>query len=523
MEGYRYGKLMEVILAAKKGLSPTRPVHLFGGGHPMVFAFAALAGVDFFDSSSYIKYAKDDRLIFPDSSRRLSEIEELACCCPVCSKHTVPELRKMEKEERTSLLAQHNLGVMFQEIRAVRDAIAGEFLFELVEQRCRSHPSLVEVLNVLEKAQSDMEKAVAVSRRTALFELSEFSMKRPILVRYQQRLRSRWQPFGPFYTLLDDMDSRIRKPYAIGHAGFIHRYLKTHLDDEEASSPVLAMVNSRLGYVPLELSEIYPIAQSVTHSVPFPEGQTPFQEDRKALVEEKGISFVELGEKAPKDLPGKLKRLWEKSYHKSLGIDLRAFQDVFDDFRSLRLKGSTTPFFDIQLLTAVLDYQLGRGAFEAIFLNRPPKDPFPKYGFQRFTTEELEDADISFVKSKNTGKIRNVHGGGEHLLSMHAFDGFFLLKRVAAWRLNQHLSGRHRVKVDPDSAQFNLKGKSVFARFVLEADPDIRPGDEVVVVDPEGKTVAVGSALLTAEEMKAFEVGMAVKVSQGLGKKDKKK
>ena len=65
MEQYRFADLVDVIIASKKGLMPARPVHLFGAGHPMVFALAILLGCDMFDSASYAKFARDDRLMFP--------------------------------------------------------------------------------------------------------------------------------------------------------------------------------------------------------------------------------------------------------------------------------------------------------------------------------------------------------------------------------------------------------------------------------------------------------------------------
>ena len=36
MEQYRFAELADVIVASKKGLDPSRPVHLFGAGHPML-------------------------------------------------------------------------------------------------------------------------------------------------------------------------------------------------------------------------------------------------------------------------------------------------------------------------------------------------------------------------------------------------------------------------------------------------------------------------------------------------------
>src|SRR5213594_1127452 len=53
LETYRFRDLVRVIIASKKGLDPSKPVHLFGAGHPLVFPLAALLGCDLFDSASY--------------------------------------------------------------------------------------------------------------------------------------------------------------------------------------------------------------------------------------------------------------------------------------------------------------------------------------------------------------------------------------------------------------------------------------------------------------------------------------
>ena len=314
------------------------------------------------------------------------------------------------------------------------------------------------------------------------------------------------------------MSATVRKPYTIGFSGFIHKYLKERPGDERSSYPLLGMVKTKMGLVPLELGEMYPVAQSVMNSVHYPEECFPFSGEHMKFCEKKGVTFIEVGKKAPKDIMGKLKRTWDRKLKESSTLSFREFRDIVSDFRSLRLKGSRTPFFDLLMLVSVLDYQFGAGAFEAIFLDRKTEEPLPSYLFQRFTTEEIEDAGIEFVKSKNTGKIRNILGNGKHLLSMHAHDGFFILKKTAGLRFSEH-TGRYLVTVESETAQFNRKGKSVFAKFVLDADCNIRPGDEVVVVDEGKRPVAVGSALLTTDEMKAFKTGIAVKVSEGMEKK----
>ncbi|MFQ6013601.1 MAG: PUA domain-containing protein [Thermoplasmata archaeon] len=50
---------------------------------------------------------------------------------------------------------------------------------------------------------------------------------------------------------------------------------------------------------------------------------------------------------------------------------------------------------------------------------------------------------------------------------------------------------------------------------MVEADPELRPWEEVLVVDQKDALLAVGRALMNREEMRAFSVGQAVKVREG--------
>ncbi len=75
MEQYRFADLVDVIVASKKGLNPSRPVHLFGAGHPMVFSLAVLLGCDMFDSASYAKFARDDRLMTVEGTMHLADMK----------------------------------------------------------------------------------------------------------------------------------------------------------------------------------------------------------------------------------------------------------------------------------------------------------------------------------------------------------------------------------------------------------------------------------------------------------------
>ena len=81
----------------------------------------------------------------------------MPCSCEVCTKYTPDDLRAMPKEKRRDLIAQHNLHVSFAELRLIGQAIYEGSLMELVEERCRAHPALLEAVRHLGNYSADLE------------------------------------------------------------------------------------------------------------------------------------------------------------------------------------------------------------------------------------------------------------------------------------------------------------------------------------------------------------------------------
>ncbi|MGC9346213.1 MAG: PUA domain-containing protein, partial [Candidatus Bathyarchaeales archaeon] len=95
-------------------------------------------------------------------------------------------------------------------------------------------------------------------------------------------------------------------------------------------------------------------------------------------------------------------------------------------------------------------------------------------------------------------------------------DGLFSLSIAGAKRIVKNAnSARCLVTVRDDVSKFIAEGGDVFAGHVIKADSDIRPKDEVIVVNEGGEVLAVGRAVLSGEEMEAFKKGVAVKVRRG--------
>jgi 7-cyano-7-deazaguanine tRNA-ribosyltransferase len=449
METYRFRDLVRVIIASKQGLTPRLPVHLFGAGHPMVFALVALLGCDLFDSASYAKYARAGRMMFPDGTRHAEEIEYTSCECPACTSRTPEEMRKDERG-----IAEHNLWVSFAEIGRVRQAIKGGELWELAERRCRAHPSLLEGLKELRKHNEWLERFEPVSRHTALMYTGPETIHRPILYRFRARLQSRYSSPRP-RTLV--MFPEAAKPYGLHYASAMEKV------QEVCNAHFL--VKSAFGPVPIELDEMYPISQSLV----------PQQLD---------LEVVEAME------------VWARQFIVGAGYEFGVVWEGDPTLASLepRREAREPIDWDVERVRATADMQFGRGAADALLAGK-----------------------VELVTSKRTGRIRNVIVDGRHVLSMRAHDGMFSLRAEGGKLLHAGLPAPSlRVVVETETAEFNRQGKNVFAKFVGEADSDLRPGDEVLVVDREDRLAAVGQALLNPEEMIAFERGLAVKVREGL-------
>ena len=162
MEQQKYRDLAKIMLASKSNLSPNRPVHMCGCGHPMLFPMLIAMGADLFDSAAYVLFARDGRLLTPWGTERISEIEEWPIITPSVANITPSEVRAMKKQERTILLSKFNLEVTLQEMSRCRQAIRDGTIWRLAERRSHEHPALREAFLwlVTNPARSSMDPLI---------------------------------------------------------------------------------------------------------------------------------------------------------------------------------------------------------------------------------------------------------------------------------------------------------------------------------------------------------------------------
>ncbi|HIP63250.1 MAG TPA: pseudouridine synthase [Archaeoglobus profundus] len=152
----------------------------------------------------------------------------------------------------------------------------------------------------------------------------------------------------------------------------------------------------------------------------------------------------------------------------------------------------------LRMVRVIADYQFGKGAGKVLFPDT-----------------------CKFVLSPTTGRIRQIKDKGVRIATLKADSGWFTLSIEGARRLHKAFEyPKLRVVVMKEVGKFIAEGRNVFAKHVVDVDPEIRANDEVLVVDEDDNLLATGKAILCAKEMLEFKRGVAVSVRQSIKRCD---
>lgn len=256
LESYQYDKLADIILTARSNSDFSRPIHLFGGGHPMFMAMSVLLGVDFFDSASYVKYARDGRMLYPDGTRDLSKLRTLPQWSPLYGKYTVKELIAADRDERTEALSRHNLWAIFSEINEIKERIYQNTLWQYAESRSRSHPYLYKAFRRILERKDNLLKFEPLYRRSSFHYYDSYSNDHPSMKRLSD------------FTL--NFLSENRKDTIIIPAGSRNPGKRDYglIRDIYEKYDVNMLVPWCNTFVPVELEDTYPIEQMISSEIP---------------------------------------------------------------------------------------------------------------------------------------------------------------------------------------------------------------------------------------------------------------
>ncbi|ADP78066.1 archaeosine tRNA-ribosyltransferase [Methanothermus fervidus DSM 2088] len=457
LESYDYRTIVNIVMSSVQHLPRSRPIHLMGAGHPMLFALMVAMGCDLFDSAAYMLYAQDDRFLSPHGTYKLQDLQEMPCTCPICLEYTPEELRRMEKDERYKLISQHNLYVSFSEMRRVRQAIYDGSLMELVEKRCRSHPTLLDAYRELLKYKKFIEKYDPVTKPSAFFYLGPESLRRVEIYRHFKKIKQ--LPKRSRAILLPSYG----KPYNRNIPKKIKGFYRIGNSSKPIEESQFFVVDVPFCIIPLGVDELYPLAQC---EVP----KNYDLEMKEFLIKKIEDLFEEYEEVLVNELVNE---------RFDLGLSNKYRDDIEIE----------TKIEDLEIVKLMADYQFGEGSGEALF-----------------------NGNIRVLRSRKTGRIRYIYEDDVLLATIRPPDGFIILTWDGAKKLHENREyPLNRVVVNEEAEPFVKAGRNVFAKFIIDCDKKIRANDEVLVVNKDDELIAFGKAVLSSYEMMEFERGVAVK------------
>ena len=492
MEQQRYRELFEILLASKSSLPPDRPVHFFGCGHPLLFPMAIALGVDMFDSAAYAIFARDDRLLTPEGTVKLGDIQEWPFHSHALFGITPQIVREMEKDERSIILAKHNLEVTQAELARCREAIRNGTIWELAEKRSHASPHLREAFVWLQEQLDDPDdgpvgdsvlQIIASTNplRRGGEGLGEEIDFRPHILHIQALLATRWRVPGSWWDSTSGPPERVLliegapPPWRISALGPVIEQLV----DEPRT---VVMISTPIGLVPFSLEDLSPWCHLTG-----PDGiWDPIFDDLEVIeaLDEFGLSKTPLVRIIPQE---------EVEEHPE-AAGVREWLDRCSVVDKLALLCAINPSDGCKI------------------------------------TDEMTS------RRSRTDRVVNVNSGGKHILSPRLTDGGISLTTHGASVANELNSspipefgsseegsdfpGIPRVCIIDDAIPFVGKGRNVMHGYISGADSHLTPGQPCIVVDSNGALVAHGTPITTHLEMSFLRKGVAVKVREGAMKQD---
>ena len=260
MEQYLFDNLVDMVLTAKMNIPPQRPLHLFGAGHPFMFALAVALGCDMFDSAAYAIYARQNRYMTEYGTSRLDELQYLPCPCPICTKNTPKDIMQMPQKEREEALAKHNLYASFAELRRIKQTIVEGRLWEYIEIRAHTHPALLQAVKRLKKYENYIERHSPATKKHGLFFFSSLGLMRPEVVRYKKRFEERYSSPKKAQILILLPQLSKRPFHKAGEVKVLIKKIQQKLPKKHEMFHI-CIYAAPFGVIPLELDEVYPLSQ----------------------------------------------------------------------------------------------------------------------------------------------------------------------------------------------------------------------------------------------------------------------
>jgi archaeosine synthase len=401
----------------------------------------------------------------------------IPCFCPICKAH-----HQNPKEFNFQDILFHNYHMMKQELSKVQNSIQQQSLREHVSVRISNSSHLTSIIRYFESdSYQILEKRTPRYKPSILQATNIDVINRPEIKRFQQQIINNYQkPTNTSILLL--LPCSAKKPYSFSktHKKFIRSIQSVpnyHCIHE-------CIITSPLGLVPRDLELMYPASSydiPVTHN---------WFEDEKQMINKilEGFLSINKYQTIILYLTESLKSSISSAFPFVISseiitsptsqIDLKALISLLSN-QTTKNKIITSSQRRLDDMTSRLTFQFSKKMAEKLLKNTTIKGKYPYLKIINGNNQQLG------MLTEKRGMISLTMKGAEQLTSFHQFY----------------------VDISND---FTLKG-SVFVPGIIDADPNIRKGDEVLVFQNECLR-GVGVAQMNGEEMVNRIRGKAVDI-----------
>ena len=462
--------LVDSVVSVRETIPSDTALYLSGVATPRNVALLASVGVDCVDETRAVVAGTQGRYLTTEGAYPLETLAELPCACPACQ----TDRESFSRDD----CVEHNRNVLAAELATVRTRIRAGRLRDYLEGQVRHDQWLTAAMRELDDRWGYLEPRTPILREADLDAASADTLRRVEIRRFADRVTSRYR--NRFDNPLVLVPCSARKPYSESQS---HRQFA---DAIEWRGHVVSMT-SPIGVVPQELETTYP----AQHYDTVVTGR--WSDDERSFVAtvlerylernayDKLIAHVPAGgyrdivERAVASTTLDVEVIYtvERDAHPTDGASLAALDEALaGELRySKREREHNT-------IRAIADFVLGDGAGDDLF------------------------ADVSIQTTSRYPKLQVRDDEGTQLATMVPQYGTlsFTLDGARLWAESD--APTKRIEID----DFVPHG-SVLAPGVVDADEEIRVGDEVLVEGPSA--FGVGRAEMFGQEMADSTRGVA--------------
>ncbi|MFA1609470.1 archaeosine synthase subunit alpha [Halobellus rubicundus] len=482
----------EELIAAREALPADTAIYLSGVATPRNAATLVYAGVDLLDAKRARVRGLEGFYLTSEGEYFLEDLDELPCSCPACrGKHVGEGVRGDDPTSDPAAFdgedcADHNEYALESELATVRRRIRDGRLRDYIEGQARHDQWLTAAFREFDQQYGYLEERTPVVRDTELAAATEDSLRRVEIQRFAERVTTRYR--NRFSNPLVLVPCSATKPYSESqsHAQF---------HDAIQYRGHVASMTSPIGVVPMELELTYP----AQHYDTVVTGR--WSEDEKSFVADVLGRYLDRN-----DYPRVIAHVPDEGYREicervAADVDVPFEYTVEDHPTTTDSLANLMSTLDEELkysrrerqhntVKALADYQFGPGAGDDLFadVDLQVTSRYPKLQVRDGDTEAGDGND-----------------DGQQLATMVPQYGVLSLTLDGARVWAESDVPTKRVEID----EFVPHG-SVLAPGVVDADEEIRVGDEVVVEGP--RAFGVGRAQMFGAEMAESTRGEAVQM-----------